>query len=395
MVNLTKRTVDAAKPGETVWDGEVRGLGLRVSKKGVRTYILKYRRGRVQRWLTIGAHGSPWTPEMARKEAKRLIGLILSGADPAVDRKRDREAATFEGLAQRYMEDHARVYKKPGTAANDARTLKRYVLPAFGKLLVKDITTADIARLITRMKATPFAANRTRALLSHMMRKARVWGEREDAVNPVADVPKFGEVKRDRFLSPDEMARLGKALTEAATSGESPYVVGALRLLLLTGARLSEILTLKWEWVDVEARLLRLPDSKTGKKTIALSAPALDVLASLPRQEGNPHVICGAKAGARLINLQQPWERIRAAAGLDDVRMHDLRHSFASVAVAGGASLPLIGSLLGHSQPQTTARYAHLGNDPRLAAADAVGARIIAAMQGGGAEIVPMQSNNV
>ncbi|MBY0420860.1 MAG: tyrosine-type recombinase/integrase, partial [Parvularculaceae bacterium] len=389
------RAVDAAKPGETLWDAEVKGLGLRVWKSGARSYLLKYRRGPIQRMLTIGLHGSPWTPEAARREAKRLLVLIEDGADPAQDRKKNREAATLEAFARRYVEDYAKPFKKASTAAEDERNLRLHVLPALGKMLVKDIGTADVARLVTRMKGKPIAANRVRALLSHMMKQARIWGERDDVVNPVTDVEKFSEAKRERFLSPDELAKLGKVLGEAAEAGENPYVIGALRLLLLTGARLSEILTLKWEWVDFDARLLRLPDSKTGKKTVALSAPALDVLASLPRQEGNPFVICGAVTGARLVNLQKPWRRIRKAAGLDDVRIHDLRHSFASVAVAGGASLPLIGALLGHSQPQTTARYAHLGNDPRLAAADAVATRIAAAMQGGSAEIVPMQSNKV
>lgn len=221
--------------------------------------------------------------------------------------------------------------------------------------------------------------------------KRRRWGLRPDGSNPTAHVDKFAEEARERFLSPDELARLGKALSEAADAGESPYVVGALRLLILTGARLSEVLTLKWEHVDFDARLLRLPDSKTGKKTIALPAAALEVLTSLPRQEGNHYVVCGAVVGAHLINLHKPWRRIRKSAGLDDVRIHDLRHSFASVAVAGGASLPLIGALLGHSQPQTTQRYAHVANDPRLAAADAVADRINAAMKGETAEVIPLR----
>lgn len=381
MPTITKRAVDAAKPGETFWDAEVKGFGVRVSARGAKSYVLKYRRGPVQRWLTIGLHGSPWTPEAARKEAKRLVGLIQSGADPAMDRKRDREAATFEVFAIRYIDDYAKVFKKASTAAEDERNLRLHILPVLGMLLVKDIGTADVARLVTRLKEKPIAANRCRALLSHMMKQARVWGERKDATNPVADVEKFAEVKRERFLSPEELGSLGKALGEAGERGDSPYVIGAIRLLILTGARLSEILTLKWEHVDFDARLLRLPDSKTGKKTVALAAPALDVLAKLPRQEGNPHVICGAVAGSHLVNLQKPWRRIRAAAALDDVRIHDLRHSFASVAVAGGASLPLIGALLGHSQPQTTQRYAHVAADPRLAAADAVASRIVAAME--------------
>ena len=156
----------------------------------------------------------------------------------------------------------------------------------------------------------------------------------------------------------------------------NPFIMAAIRLLVLTGARLNEILTLRWDWVGFDAQCLRLPDSKTGAKTVYLNPPAMKVLAEIPKLEGNPHVICGGKSGAHLINLQKPWRRIRKQAGLDDLRLHDLRHSFASIAVASGMSLPLIGALLGHSQPQTTARYAHLSDDPLKKAAKTVGERM-------------------
>jgi integrase len=241
------------------------------------------------------------------------------------------------------------------------------------------------------MQATPAAANRFLNLLSHMFNTAEDWGLRAENSNPCRRIKKYEEKARERFLSPSELARLGAALAEAEARGESIYTVAALRLLILTGARLSEILTLRWEWVDVPARLIRLADSKTGAKTIALSAPALAALESIPRQQGNPYVICGRNAGEHLVNLQKPWRRIRKAAGLDDVRIHDLRHSFASVAVAGGMSLPLIGSLLGHTQPATTARYAHLADDPRLAAADAVAATIAARLSGETGTVIPLR----
>ena len=183
-------------------------------------------------------------------------------------------------------------------------------------------------------------------------------------------------------MSNDELAHLGEVLTEAEHTGtELPSAIAAIRLLLFSGCRRSEILTLQWEHVDFERQCLRLQESKTGAKTVYLSPPALEVLTGTERQEGNPYVIRGAKPGAHLVNLTKPWMRIRARAGLDDVRLHDLRHSFASVAVAGGLSLPLIGALLGHTQPQTTARYAHLAADPLRQATDLVGRRIAAAME--------------
>lgn len=183
------------------------------------------------------------------------------------------------------------------------------------------------------------------------------------------------------MLSPAELALLGDAL--AAYDG-SLYAVGAVKLLVFTGARLGEVLGLRWGWVDFERGEARLPDSKTGAKTLHLPPPALAVLAALPRLDDNPYVIAGAKPGAALVNLEKPWRAIRAAAGLDDVRLHDLRHAFASIAASSGMGLPIIGKMLGHSQPATTARYAHLASDPVKAAAVAVANKIAAAMNATG-----------
>ncbi|WDI30542.1 tyrosine-type recombinase/integrase [Hyphococcus flavus] len=387
---ITKRRVDAAKPDETLWDSVLPGFGLRVFASGARSYVLKYRRGSVQRWFTIGRHGV-WTPEQARKEAKRLIGRIEEGADPARDKALDRNAETLEAFAERYLEDYSRAFKKPSSAGDDAANLKNHIIPALGRLNLKDITRSDIKDFHLSMKATPYAANRCRALLSHMFKKAEAWGVRPDGSNPTLHVEKFKEKSRDRHLSARELRRLGRVMRVLDKSERWPYEVAAIRLLLFTGARLNEILSLRWEHVDFQARLLRLPDSKTGEKTIALAAPALELLSNLPRQDKNPHVICGRKKGAHLVNLQKPWRRIRKAALLDDVRLHDLRHSFASVAAAGGQSLPLIGSLLGHKQPQTTQRYAHFADDPRLTAADATANAIFANLGGKSGEIVALK----
>jgi integrase len=182
------------------------------------------------------------------------------------------------------------------------------------------------------------------------------------------------------MLSPAELARLGEALSSYEGS---PYAVAAVKLLVFTGARLGEILGLEWEWIDLERGEARLPDSKTGAKTVHLPPPALAVLVELPRHERNPHVIVGGRPGAALVNLEKPWRVIRAAAGLDDVRLHDLRHAFASVAASSGMGLPIIGKMLGHTQAATTHRYAHLASDPVKAAAATVAAKIAAAMTAG------------
>src|SRR5262249_27533110 len=212
------------------------------------------------------------------------------------------------------------------------------------------------------------------------------WGHRNGfplpGDNPCRGLEKYPERPRERFLRPNELARLGDALAAADADPVNLYQVAAVRLLIFTGARMTEILTLIWDWIDLDNGVVRLPDSKTGAKTIHLSAPARAVLDALPRVVGNPYVIVGAKDGAHLVNLEKPWRRIRKTAGLTDVRLHDLRHSFASVGAGAGMGLPMIGKLLGHSQPQTTARYAHLDHDPVKAANEAIGRRIAAALDG-------------
>ncbi len=221
-----------------------------------------------------------------------------------------------------------------------------------------------------------------------MFSLAEKWGLRADAFNPCRHVEKYRERKLERFLSNDELARLGEVLLEAErTQTELPSVIAAIKLLLLTGCRLSEILNLRWDEVDVENQCLRLRESKTGAKIVYLPRYAMEVLSEIERKDNNPFVIVGAKVGARLVNLQKPWRRIRSKVGLQDVRIHDLRHSFASAAAASGLSLPIIGALLGHSQPQTTQRYAHLAGDPLREAVNITAGRLAALVKGEGRSV--------
>ena len=210
---------------------------------------------------------------------------------------------------------------------------------------------------------------------------AEAQGYRPQNSNPCKNIKKYRETKRERYLSEEEFGRLGEVLNRAEACGsQNLYVIAAIRLLIYTGARLNEILTLKWEYVDWERNMLRLPDSKTGQKVIVLNGAALGILKNLPKVKGNPFIIVGHKSGACLVNIQKPWQESRALADLNDVRLHDLRHSYASVAASSGASLPLIGKLLGHTQTQTTARYAHLADNPIVELNEDVGNRISKAM---------------
>ena len=210
-----------------------------------------------------------------------------------------------------------------------------------------------------------------------MFNLAELWEFRPDVSNPCRHVKRFKEDKRERFLSDAEYRRLGSALREIEQEGsETAAAIAAIRLLMLTGCRLSEIQKLRWEHVDLEAGELRLPDTKTGAKLVHLGEPAIAVLRGIERQDDNPWVIAGRKVGSHLTDMQHPWRRIRARAGLDDVRIHDLRHSFASGGLLVGEGLPMIGKLLGHTQVQTTARYAHLANDPVKSAANRIASRI-------------------
>ncbi len=382
---ITKSAVDRVKPGKRdtfLWDLELRGFGLKVTPAGSRIYVLQYRcdSPRLRRY-TIGRHGSPWTPEQARQEAKRLLGIIANGVDPADHRTNRKAAPSIAELAKRFLAEHVEYKTKPKTGKEYRRVLDKIILPALGRRRVAEVTRAEIQMLHHSLRDTPYQANYALRVLSTVFNWAESQGIVPDGSNPCRHVQKYRENKRERFLSESELARLGETLNKfEREGGASQAVIAAIRLLTLTGARLSEILTLRWEYVDFERSVLRLPESKTGAKTIYLNAPAVELIAELPRIEGNPYVIPGQKDAARLINLGKPWRLIRTEAKLNDVRLHDLRHSFASVGAAAGLGLPVIGALLGHTQAATTQRYAHLADDPLIKASDLIGQKIADAM---------------
>ncbi len=376
MGRLTKRTLESAEikaKDYFIFDDELPGFGLRVMPSGRKIFVLQYRVGIKARRCTIG-HFPVLTVEQARSKATKLLASVRDGQDPSGEKQMLAHAPIVRDLARRYLDEHCAQHVKPSTYRNYNFILNRYILPEFGHLKVTDVTRAHIANLHHAMSNKPTNANRMLEVASKMFNLAELWGWRNDGTNPRRHIKKFKENKRERFLSPDETRRLGETLLMAEEASLcSPYAVAAFRLLVLTGARLGEIQFCKWEYVHLDRGIIRLPDSKTGPKLIHLGRSAIDLLRGLPRKDGNPYLICSDHRPDEPINdLQTTWQKIRKWAGIEDVRIHDLRHTFASNAVAMGMSLPMIGRLLGHTQTQTTARYAHLALDPVLEAASKV-----------------------
>ena len=375
MPKLTKRTVDAIEPQPTesfIWDESIPGFGLRVMPSGRKSFVVQYRAGRRPRRMSLGP-STVLTCDQARTRAITIIAAVKNGEDPAAVRAANRNAATVSDLAERFDKEHIAVRLKASTAKEYRGNLRRFILPALGRLAVPEITRADVAKFHHDLRHIPYQANRCLEVVSKMFVLAEMWGLRPDGSNPRKHIRKYPEEKRERFLSAAELRRIGDVLREMEIEGiELPSAILAARLLILTGCRLGEIMTLKWEYVDFNEHALRLPDSKSGKKTVHLGTPAVECLQTAQRIHGNPWVITGTLPGKSLSDMQPFWQRTRARAGLKDVRIHDLRHTFASTAVASGQGLPMIGKLLGHTQVQTTARYAHLAADPVRSAADSV-----------------------
>jgi integrase len=375
MPKLTKRTIDATEPQAAeffIWDESIPGFGVRVMPSGRKSFVVQYRAGRRPRRMSLGP-STVLTCDQARTRAITIIAAVKNGEDPAADRAAKRNAATVSDLAERFDKEHIAVRLKASTAKEYRGNLRRFILPALGRLAVPEITRADVAKFHHDLRHIPYQANRCLEVVSKMFVLAEMWGLRPDGSNPRKHIRKYPEEKRERFLSAAELRRIGEVLREMESERvELSSAILAARLLILSGCRLGEIMTLKWDYIDFDERALRLPDSKTGKKIVHLGAPAVEYLREAQRIDSNPWVITGTLTGKPLSDLQPFWQRVRARAGVKDVRIHDLRHTFASTAVASGQGLPMIGKLLGHTQVQTTARYAHLAADPIRSAADAV-----------------------
>ena len=377
--------VDGLEAGkDTVyWDSALKGFGVRVYPSGAKVYVVQARGPNGPKRAAVGRHGVI-SAGQARRRAVSMLARIKAGEEPDSARAaRSRTGPTVAELAERYLREHVEVHCKPRTAKAYRCLFERYILPAFGDLPIAALSRRHVSDLHYRLRKTPCAANEAVAALSRMLNRAAAWGLAPPGGSLCRHVAKYRQRRRERFLTEREFRRIGRTLAALEAAGRMPaHAAAALRLLMLTGCRCNEILTLRWDDVHLDQREIRLRDSKTGPRVVALSPAAERVLEELPRVAGNPWVIAGRRPGTRLTHLAYYWYMVRDPAGLEDVRLHDLRHSFASRALALGESLPMIGKLLGHAKLQTTARYAHLARDSVRKSAARVAASI-------GADVAP------
>lgn len=417
---LTKTVLDGleARASDYVaWCGGLPGFGVRVRPTGRKSFIVQYDFEGRSRKVTVGTFPT-LTVEQARKKAMELLAKVQLGEDVAA-KPVEEESPTVTELCAEYLKKGCG-HKKASTKATDEAAIENHIKPLLGHRRVKDLKRRHIEDFFSAVAAGETAgeriiedkrivvrggegvARRTVRLLGGILTFAV--GREYIVENPRRGVKIGKDNANERYLYGDELRRLGEALREAETVGLpwqfnegakakhrpkdaanlretiDPYAIAAIRLLLLTGCRMSEILKLEWSQVDLERGFLRLPDSKTGKKDVILGAPALKVLADIPRVKDNPYVIVGETEGQPRSDLKRPWRRVTAHAGLAGLRLHDLRHSFASMGAASGMGLPIVGKLLGHASPSTTARYAHLADDPLRRASDSIAGSIAAAI---------------
>lgn len=425
---ITKKSVDALNcpPGKDrvfLWDEDLAGFGVVALPSGKRKYVIQFRQGRKSRRMTLGEHGR-LTPDEARLLAKEMLGAVAKGMDPLAERRARQAVRPFREVADEFMRLHVAAKTKSRTEEEYGRLLRLHLYPGLGTKPISSITKGEIGKFHAGISG-PSVANRCLALFDTIWNWAASRGEIEGQ-SPSKGLERNPERARERYLTPDELRRLGKALHDAETVGVpwvvneagpkakhlpkqkratavDPYAVAAIRMLMLTGARLREVLNARWDYVDFNRGMMFLPDSKTGRKTLYLSDVALSLLESLPRMQGNPYIIPGEVAGQPRADLKRPWAAIMRAAGLGKgdgekadkgtgkkrkpgtvespgLRIHDLRHTFAAFGVGGSLGLPVVGKLLGHSQARTTQRYAHLDADPLHKAANQIGSQIAAAL---------------
>ena len=394
-MHITKRQIDsfvyAGKNGsrDVRWDDRLPGFGVRIYPSGVKSFVLSYRCQGRKRLMALGRYGV-LTLDMARDKARQALVESVVGSDPLDQRAKRDHGETVADLAKTYIERHAKVHKKTWIA--DQRAINKYVLPAWATKKVQSLNRSDVARLHHDVGQTyPYTANRLLEVISKMCELARIWGfVDEDSINPARGIQRFKEKSRDRYITHEELPCLMQAIDQEP----NVYARYALWMYLLTGLRKSELLSRQWSDIDWDRKELCISDTKNGSPHyLPLSSAAQQILAQLPKQQGNPYLFPGAIAGRQIVNLDKPWRRIRIAAGVEDVRLHDLRRTVGSWLAQSGNSLHLIGKVLNHKTSQTTAVYARFADDSVRNALEALGQQIVGvAGRSHPAEIVSLES---
>ncbi|WP_395696646.1 tyrosine-type recombinase/integrase [Methylocella sp.] len=410
MPKLTKRLIDAqATPEKSLllWDSELRGFALRIQPSGVKTYFVNYRTaaGRMRR-LSLGA----LTVDEARARARKILVDVAAGADPVAEKETRRAAPTLSEFLDRHVKEHVEAHNAPRTQVEAKDVFDRLVRPRLGALKLESVTRQDVARLHFELRSTPTQANRMLSFLSKAFANAELWGLRPEGANPCRKIKRYPEHARERFLSAQELARLGAALEEAETEGLpweldpekplskhtakeenrrtflAPEALAVIRVLLFTGARRGEIVSLAWEHVKFDLGVVDLPEKKGGtRKAHPVSVAALELLAAQPRVDGSPWVFPRRADPARHISaevVETAWQRVRSRAGLNDVHLHDLRHTVGTYAAQSGANAFAIRDLLRHKTMAMTGRYANFDASPVRAVSDVIGERIAAGLAG-------------
>lgn len=383
MPKLIKSLIDSSFPKERdyiVWDDEIKGFGCRILPSGYKTYVYHYRSPLTGKrsYVKIGVHGNI-TCDQARKKALGYSSDVhFSGKDPKGEKEskelKDQQGILFEDFWKVFTERYINEKHKPLTIQIGSYKIKKYILPFFGKKIISEITQRDILNFRDFLSHFKTTCTLSLRLLTTAFNQAELWGYRSSNSNPCKGVPKYLCKKKERFLKDEELAQLENIFTERAEIGiASSYTLAAYRLLIYTGCRKNEVLTLKWKEVDFKHNCLRLPATKTGERVIPLNEIAKNIILGIPKKEDNPYVFCGKRPGQHLVAVQKTWERIRKKAGMPDVRIHDLRHSFASFAI-NNANLDLIEiqKLLGHKSVKTTERYVHLTDKKLLDATNRI-----------------------
>jgi len=413
MPKLTKRFVESVTPTATdqvIFDDKIPGFGLRVLRSGVRSYLVQYRnhQGRSRR-LTLGKHGK-LTADAARKHARRIFDAVRGGKDPVAERRAYIDAPIVNDLLDRYIAEHVEKRNRPRTREEIKRLIERHIRPALGRHKVAAVTRQDVAKLHRDLADTPRQANFVLAVCSKAFSLAEAWAMRPDGTNPSRKIERYRENARERFLSADELTRLGTTLRQAETEGlpwnvnpnkatakhlpkpqnrrtlYSRVTTAAIELLLFTGCRLSEVLNLQWEQVDFEGGIIALRETKAGRaQVVVMNAPARRVLTQLHKAKDSEWVLPSIANACRPLSktaIENAWQRIRTAAKLADVRLHDLRHTVGSHAGQSGANAFLVRDLLRHKDLSMTGRYVNRADDPVRTLSEVVGERIAAGLAG-------------